>query len=43
MDALNEAFATRSTILISIHTDPKWDVLQPDRGFQELAARVGGN
>jgi len=43
MDALNEAFATRSAILISIHTDPKWDVLQRDRRFQELAARVGGN
>jgi serine/threonine-protein kinase len=42
VDALNEAFATRSAILISIHSDPKWDPIQADPRFRELAARVGG-
>jgi tetratricopeptide (TPR) repeat protein len=41
VDALNDALATRSAILISIHSDPKWDPLQADPRFRELAARVG--
>jgi tetratricopeptide (TPR) repeat protein len=43
MEALNEAFAVRSAIIISFHTDPKWDPLQQDRRFQELAGRIGVN
>ncbi len=43
VDALNDALTTRSAILISIHSDPKWDSVQGDPRFQQLASRVGAN
>jgi TolB-like protein/predicted Ser/Thr protein kinase len=42
VEALNDAFATRSAILISIHSDPKWEPIKADPRFQALAARIGG-
>ncbi|HVP00026.1 MAG TPA: tetratricopeptide repeat protein [Bryobacteraceae bacterium] len=41
--ALKEALTVRSSIVISILSDPKWDVLQHDPEFQEVAKRIGVN
>jgi hypothetical protein len=38
---LNEAYNVRSTILVSIHSDPKWVGLREDPRFQELEKQIG--
>jgi len=43
VETLNEALNVRSTILISIQTDPKWETLRHDPGFQEVSAKMSGN
>ena len=40
MEALNEAYRIRSTLLVSILSDPKWDGLESDPRFVRLRARV---
>jgi hypothetical protein len=38
---LNEAYNVRSTILVSIHSDPKWFGLREDPRFQQLEKQIG--
>lgn len=39
--ALEEAYKVHSSILIAIHSDPKWDDLQQNLKFLELEHRIG--
>lgn len=39
--ALEEAYKVHSSILIAIHSDPKWDDLQHNLKFLELEHRIG--
>jgi len=41
--ALKDALTVRSSIVVSILTDPKWDSLQNDPGFREVARTIGNN
>jgi tetratricopeptide (TPR) repeat protein len=41
LGALQEAYDKRSSILVAIHTDPKWDGLQQSPRFRELLGRTG--
>ena len=41
LGALEEAYDKRSTILVSIHSDPKWDSLQQHPRFRDLLSRIG--
>jgi eukaryotic-like serine/threonine-protein kinase len=43
LEALNEAVNVRSTMIISIQTDPKWEPLHRDPGFQKITATMSGN
>jgi TolB-like protein/DNA-binding winged helix-turn-helix (wHTH) protein/tetratricopeptide (TPR) repeat protein len=38
---LNEAYNVRSTILVSIHSDPKWAGLRKEPRFQQLENQIG--
>jgi len=38
---LNEAYNVRSTILVSIHSDPKWFGLREDPRFRQLEKQIG--
>jgi hypothetical protein len=38
---LDEAYHVRSTILVSIHSDPKWVGLRKDPRFQQLEKEIG--
>ena len=38
---LEEAFKVKSSILVAIHSDPKWDGLQSNSRFQQLVQRIG--
>jgi TolB-like protein/DNA-binding winged helix-turn-helix (wHTH) protein len=38
---LNEAYKVRSTILVSIHSDPKWFGLREDPRFRQLEKQIG--
>jgi serine/threonine-protein kinase len=43
LEALDEALNVRSTILIGIQTDPKWEPMRQDPGFQRVIAKISGN
>jgi len=40
--ALEEAYDKRSTILVAIRSDPKWDGLHQNPRFRDLLSRIGG-
>ena len=41
LDALEDAYNRRSTILVSVYTDPKWDSMQQNTRFRDLLRRIG--
>ena len=40
MNSLNEAYRIRSTFLVTILSDPKWDGLEADTRFAHLRDRI---